>query len=275
MVKRAKVIAFSIGLCVILSAYLFMRRGYYDLYIANKVVAGVALLLLCAVLLLGTLGRLYSFFDKYLMYRKDLGLLSFAYAATHSVVSLFFLRSHFPPERFLAFPPSFIFGLSSMMVLTLLFIFSIEALVARLDRKKWWHLQNWGVRIGGILVLLHILTMKWSGWSNWYANGGSAELMRPFLPPAGLLVTSVGAYVFVVRVVEYILVTHAKKLVFVCTLIYAAFLVATFYTGMIRKTDKKLDWFTCTHIPYSLVMEKFPGECITPWGEHVMQNIRE
>ena len=45
-----------------LSIYLFFRRGYYDLYIANKAFAGAGTILLGLVLLIGPLSRIFAGF---------------------------------------------------------------------------------------------------------------------------------------------------------------------------------------------------------------------
>src|SRR4030066_1094629 len=57
-------------LFIALSLYLFYRRGYYDLYIANKVFAGSSAVLLGIVLLIGPGSRLFSFPDRYVQFRK-------------------------------------------------------------------------------------------------------------------------------------------------------------------------------------------------------------
>ena len=99
-------------LFVALSVYLFYRRGYYDLYIANKVFAGVAAVLLGIVILIGPGSRLFSFPDRYVQYRKELGIVAFFLALIHGIASFFFLPSKFPLSGFLGtlnWP--FVFGL--------------------------------------------------------------------------------------------------------------------------------------------------------------------
>jgi len=260
-----------IGYC----AYLFLRRGYIDLYIANKAIAGVSFTLLCVVFVLGTITRLFSLFDKYLMYRKELGIVSFGYALAHSFISFFMLPQHFPLSRFMSFPPSFIFGLSGLIVLIILAIYSSQQIIEKLDRKKWWKLQNWGLRIAFVFVLLHVIPMKWNGWTGWFSGTGGANLAIPQLPPLSILVSLFGIYVLIVRVVEHVFTQKLKLVVHVTTIVYCAFLFVLFGWGIVKIEKKPIDWFTCTSIPNSHVLEKFPGECVTPWGEHVTQKINE
>lgn len=112
-------------LFVILSVYLFYRRGYYDLYIANKIFAGVSAILLGIVLLIGLLSRLFSFFDRDIQYRKELGIIAFFLALSHGVISLFFLPSKFPLSGFLKTPNwPFVFGLTAIIILIAVFFIS-------------------------------------------------------------------------------------------------------------------------------------------------------
>src|SRR3989344_6781103 len=84
-------LAISAPIFAALSVYLFYRRGYYDLYIANKVFAGAAAVLLGIVLLIGPLSRWFSVFDRYVPYRKAIGIVAFFLALAHAVVSFWFL----------------------------------------------------------------------------------------------------------------------------------------------------------------------------------------
>ena len=54
----------SFGIFAILSFYLFLRRGYYDLFIVNKALAGTAFVLLAFVLLVGLLALSSLFFSS-------------------------------------------------------------------------------------------------------------------------------------------------------------------------------------------------------------------
>src|SRR3989344_5610814 len=123
----------------VLSMYIFYRRGYYDLYIANKVFAGAAAILLGLVLLIGPLSRLFSFPDRYVQYRKELGIVAFLLALAHGIVSLFFLPSKFPLEKFvgtLNWP--FVFGVIATAILIGIFIISNERAANALGRERWW-----------------------------------------------------------------------------------------------------------------------------------------
>src|SRR3989338_174379 len=136
--------AAAIFLFAVFSAYLFFRRGYYDLYIANKIFAGVAVVLLGIVLLIGPLSRFFSFPDRYVQYRKELGIVAFFLAFIHSIVSLFFLPSKFSLSGFLgALNWPFVFGLAAILVLVAIFFISNDRAMIAIGRKRWWQMQYW------------------------------------------------------------------------------------------------------------------------------------
>lgn len=170
---------FALIIFNVLSFYLYLRRGYYNLYIANKAFAGTAFILVGVILLLGQLGRLYQKFDRFIILRKEFGITAFFFGLIHPVVSLFMLPTHFPLENYLNNKLTFTAGLLSTGVLFYLFILSFERFTAGLDKKRWWMVQNWGLRILGVFLLLHVLPMKFAGYVKWYQAGGGPELLRP------------------------------------------------------------------------------------------------
>ena len=105
----------SLIIFIDLSYYLFLRRGYYDLYIINKVFAGTSLTVLATVLLIGSLGRLYNLFDPMLEYRKHLGIVSFILAFFHGVISLFFLPSRLSIHSRIFDPPFTLLVMNGIM----------------------------------------------------------------------------------------------------------------------------------------------------------------
>lgn len=197
------VLAAAIPLYTILSIYLFYRRGYYDLYIANKIFAGVAAILLGITLLIGPLSRFFSFPDRWVQYRKELGIIGFFLAFIHGVVSLFFLPSKFPLSKFLVLINwPFVYGLLALLILISIFSISNNR-ASRALGNLWWKWQSWGIRLSFILVVLHVFVMKWSGWVQWYVKGGGKELVHPEWPGAGLLVGWFMAFVIFLRVFDF------------------------------------------------------------------------
>ena len=225
-------LAVAVPLFVILSIYLFYRRGYYDLYITNKVFAGVSAVLLGIVILIGPGSRLFSFPDRYVQYRKELGIVAFFLALIHGLVSFFFLPSRFPLSGFLGtlnWP--FIFGLVATIILIVIFFISNNWMMNVFSREKWWWLQYWGIRLAFALVILHVFIMKWSGWIKWYKVGGSSDLMHPEWPGAGLLVGWFMAFVIIARLAEFGGPRFGRAVWYISIVALPAIYIVTFWWG--------------------------------------------
>ena len=225
---------FGLVLFILLSGYLFLRRGYFDLYIINKVLAGVSLIILAAVVFIGPLSRFYDRFDSWIIYRKELGIVAFLLALAHGVISFFFLSDRFSITYFMNNLLTFIFGLISLFILAYLFILSFEKVIDNLDRKKWWLVQSWGVRIAGTLVFLHVFLLKYPGWLKWYAQGGAPELARPYLPPASIIAFAFAFFVVLVRLSEFFGKKTGRIMVFLLFGLLIFFLVGSLLWGNFR-----------------------------------------
>ena len=189
----------------ILSFYLFSRRGYYDLFIMNKVFAGTAGILLSIVLLFGPLARLFSAFDKYILYRKEIGFIAFFFAIAHGIISYFFLSDHFLREYFFTFGLwPFISALIGTVLLIVIFLISNNTMMQCIGTGRWWKLQYWGIRISFLAIALHVGIMKFPEWISWYQHGGGKELLHPEWPGGGILVGWFMVFVIIFRIAEYI-----------------------------------------------------------------------
>lgn len=225
-------VAIAAILFIIFSFYLFLRRGYYDLYIINKIFAGVGAIMLGLVLLLGMLCRLFKTFDKYLQYRKELGIVAFFLIMAHVISSYFFLTDKFPRERFFTtgwWP--FIFGLTGSILLLIIFFISNEWARRKLGNQRWWPMQYWGVRLIFAFTVLHVFVMKYSGWLSWYQKGGGKELMHPEWPGAGLIVGWFMAFVVVNRLAEAVNSKLGKAAWYFSVVAFPLVIIFTFWWG--------------------------------------------
>lgn len=222
------------------SAYLLYRRGYYNLYIANKALANTATILFGVVLLLGPLGKYFKAFDRYLKYRKELGMVAAVLAIAHGIISFFFLPSYFPRERFFTtgrWP--FLFALTATGILIVLVAISNRPMMHRFGGKWWWRMQRWGIRLTFVLIALHVGIMKWPGWVKWYQQGGgapSAALKNPWLPGAGLLVGWFIGFVLLQRTADLIHAKLGKAVWYFSCIALPAIYVFTFWWGLRFRT---------------------------------------
>ncbi|MBI4092903.1 MAG: ferric reductase-like transmembrane domain-containing protein [Candidatus Kerfeldbacteria bacterium] len=215
----------------LLSLYLFFRRGYYDLFIANKIFAGVAAILFGLVLILGPLRRSFPGLQQGRDLRKEFGIVAFFLALVHSAVSSFFLESHFSRTWFVENFWSVLFGGAALVVFAILLVISYRFLRERLGMNRWRTLQNWGMRIGFLLVVLHVGVMKFPGWISWYQKGGEKELVHPEWPGAGLLIAWVLAFALFIRLADFLGPRATRVAVYLSIIALPALLLFTFWWG--------------------------------------------
>lgn len=216
----------------IFSTYLFGRRGFYDLFIINKVFAGIAATMLGLTLLIGPTSRMFNAFDKYLRFRKEFGIVAFFASLFHVITSLFLLPDRFPIARYLTkgFWP-FVFGMAGILVLFLIYSISNGAAVRWLTPKTWWHIQQWGIRLAFALVALHVGIMKVPGWIGWYKKGGASDLTHPEWPGLGLLVGWFLAAVLLIRIAEPLNKKFGVAMWYVCAILLPLIYIGTFVWG--------------------------------------------
>jgi sulfoxide reductase heme-binding subunit YedZ len=176
--------------------YLVVERGSFSARIANKAAGDMAVLLLGIVLLIGPLSRFYDRFDRWLTYRKNLGLWAFVMAVIHTYLSLFVITNGNWLRYFTTFRPAPIAGLASMLVLSFLFYYSFDRLIGKLNRKSWWKMQNWGVKIAALLAVTHLVLLKSSDWA-WSEFTTS-------LPPLNFWVAVFTGLVLMIRIVDWL-----------------------------------------------------------------------
>ena len=192
---------------VSLSVYLFLRRGYYNTYIVNKVLGSTAAILAALSLSAGVLTRwnprVFSFLARI---RRELGLSAWFFALLHMATSLLFLNSRFPLSWYQEELAPFFAGIFAVA------IWSILALLSRHDNKSslssslWVFIQSTGARLAFLFVLVHLVVMKYQGWIKWFSGltKQTSELLHPEYPPASLFVLLILLSVFVLRIVSWL-----------------------------------------------------------------------
>lgn len=223
----------ALPLTVAFVAYVAYQRGLLDFRTVNRAFADVGAVLLGIVLLLGPMSRYFAFPDRYLQYRKELGIFGFIFALAHSVITLFVLPgtvSFAVVTAMLSMP--IIFGLAGTVVLTLLFAISNEYAAEAIGRRLWWRMQNWGVRFIFAFVFIHVYLLKWSGWMNWYKTGVARGSVHPELPPLGILVGAFMTFVVLLRVAEFVGPRFFRAVWYVSIVALPVVYVGTFLWGM-------------------------------------------
>ncbi|MDP3956941.1 MAG: hypothetical protein Q8Q10_00370 [bacterium] len=216
---RDYVIALLIAsaLTVFMGLYLFIRRGYlFDapptadmLYVPNKIIVGAGTVLLAITFLIGPIVRYFDRFDKWLGYRKEIGIIGGFFVFFHAFISYFMLPLKFP-RAYLTFDSlPFAAGLIGIFLLIFLFIISFKKAIDLIGASRWWFLQRWGLRLVILFTLIHVYSMKWNGWMRWLKQGGgtpTAELSHPDMAGLGILVMLFATWVVIVRLYESIFI---------------------------------------------------------------------
>lgn len=205
------------SLTAFMGLYLFIRRGYmFDapptadmFYVPNKIIVGAGTVLLAFTFLIGPIVRYFDRFDRWLGYRKELGIVAGFLVFFHAIISYFFLPLKFPQSKLDLDSITFGAGLIGVLLLIFLFIISFKKVIEMMDGSRWWFLQRWGLRFVILLTIIHVYSMKWNGWMKWLKQGGgnpTAELANPQMAGLGILVMMFVTWVVIVRLYESIFV---------------------------------------------------------------------
>lgn len=196
----------------VFSLYLFLRRGYYNLYIINKVCGSAAVVLAGGTLLIGPLSKRFKMMSSLMTIRRQLGLSAFGFALFHIVFSLA------QQERF-PFPAWYQKELIPVGAgIGAVIVWSYMAYISRNEKIREMGVEVWKKRlsiagqIGFLAIFLHLTIMKYPGWINWL-NGKakvSPELANPSYPPASIFVFLFMVGVIVYRIITYFLHKKAK-----------------------------------------------------------------
>lgn len=197
---------------VFLGFYLFLRRGFFfdgpetmdALYIPNKAIANAGVLLIGFVFLLGPIVRYFDRFDKWLGYRKEIGIVGTFLLVLHGIITYFFLPLKVPKEMIDLDELDILAGVIGATILTFLFVISFKKAISVFGATRWWFLHRWGLRIAVLLTFIHMTLLKWEGWWTWITVGGKAtpSVANPLLVPVSLFIELFLVWVIIVRLYE-------------------------------------------------------------------------
>lgn len=207
---RAFIIVFIVFL--ILSVYLYLRRGYYNIYIINKVFGSAAVVLAGMTLLMGPLSKKFSSLARFMTIRRHLGLLAFGLAVMHIVLSLS------QTQRFAWFSWYFNewipvgFGILAILIWGYMTYISRNKKIQELGVDLWKNRLSLAGKLGFIAVFLHLTIMKYEGWIRWFTGGvkKSPGLANPEYPPASIFVF-IGMLAVILFRIAYSILNKGKE----------------------------------------------------------------
>lgn len=202
--KWIKTIILSSVIFIIFSIYLVIRRGYFNLYIANKVFGSTAVVLAGVTLILGPLSKKYQALLSWMMIRKHLGLAALGLALFHIVASLL-LQNKFPfPKWYVGEWLPVAMGLLAISIWIYIVKISTKSSKERLGMELWGKQLSLAGRVAFYAIFLHLVTMKYHGWITWFEGKTkqTPELANPQYPPASLFVFLIMLIILLYRAIN-------------------------------------------------------------------------
>ena len=196
---RSILISFFVFL--LLSLYLYLRRGYYTLSIVNKVLGSSAAILAGFTLVVGPLSKIIKPFTSFLAIRRHLGLMALYLAIAHIIASLA-QQERFPfPSWYIEEWISIIFGILAVGIWIYMKYLSNNNVITTMGPDVWKKRLGIGGKVAFLAIFFHLVVMKYSGWIRWF-NGQvekSPALENPTYPPASLFVFFILLMVIIYR----------------------------------------------------------------------------
>ncbi len=183
----------------LITAY-YIVNGY-DVSVAlfNKVTADTSFLIIGLSLILSSICYFFNFADRFIIYRKHLGLLGFAILLIHILISITY-KAYSPfPEYYLT--ESRVYSFLSALIATIIFAFmaliSNRVALLKIGPKMWRALLRLGF-LGYVFSLYHFGAKNQENWIEYLANRSS------ILPPMSLIIFIFGFLVILLRLILFI-----------------------------------------------------------------------
>lgn len=137
----------------------------------NKSVADTAAFLVGFSMILSGMAYFFNFLDKKVIYRKYIGLMGFAFAMIHLVLSFTAFQNLLKIETWqnLAMWPM-LAGLLALIIFTIMALVSNQLAIRFLGAKLWRGILRFGY-VGLFFVLAHVFLLKSARWFTWLEGG--------------------------------------------------------------------------------------------------------
>ncbi len=150
----------------------------------NKAVADASVILIGSSMLLTGLCYFWDFMDTKIIYRKYLGLIGFAFAVVHMLLSLSAFKKLIDPVAWQSGAVLPVIEASvAMAIFTIMALISNAYAATELGGVAWRKILRTGY-IALIFVLMHVVLLKMDRWITWWTEGASR-------PPSGSLLVSI------------------------------------------------------------------------------------
>jgi DMSO/TMAO reductase YedYZ heme-binding membrane subunit len=203
-----KAIIISLIIFILLLIYLYIRRGSFNIYDANKAFGSIAVILAGITLIMGPLSRSgVRPIAKYMTIRRQLGVSAFIYGVLHVIASLT-LQERFPfPQWYGEEWLPVIMGLIAIVTWGYLAFISRDSKIQKMGGIKWIKHLSSGAQIAFIAVFLHLVIMKYEGWIRFLSGQPQQQgnVANPVYPQSSLFI-----FLFMVAVIVFRIFTKIK-----------------------------------------------------------------
>ncbi|MDA1317005.1 MAG: ferric reductase-like transmembrane domain-containing protein [bacterium] len=195
-----EMIVYSIILLIVISGYYFVQSSSFTGQTVNRIVADLSILLIGISLILSSVCYFWNFADKYIIYRKHMGLVGVGYMILHIVLSTV-LPNYAPfPGYYLtdARIMSFTAAVLGTIIFALMGIASNRFAIQEIGPQLWRKLMRVGF-IGFAFTLYHFSSKGMPYWSLWFMGES-----RSVIPSFGLIVFMFGLVVIGLRIALWV-----------------------------------------------------------------------
>jgi DMSO/TMAO reductase YedYZ heme-binding membrane subunit len=198
-----QIITFSFTTIPFFSVY-YVGTVYESVPLIEMVLKGftnTGYLLIGLSLILGPLAKFWNYFDKFLTYRKQLGIIGFMYALIHGVVgTIIYILPN--PDILNTNYWAVALGIIALYLFYICYAISEIIVIKTLGPKRWRRLIRYVSYTAFLLVTMHIYLAKLQVWQD-YIN---SDIL---FPPLSLILFSFGIFVLGFRFYTFIYDTLA------------------------------------------------------------------
>lgn len=192
-----------------LGIFLFVASYYYITWLKipnplNKAVADTSILLIGFSMMLASLCYFWNVFDRFITYRKHLGLVGFLFGLAHIYLSSGALQKLFIAETWQKGVPWGPFtGAIAAVIFIVMALVSPGAVAKVIGGHLWRTILRFG-HVAIALIWLHVYFLKWGYIVKWYNEG-----MKTF-PSTSLIVLGFMTIVILLRITLSIALAKKK-----------------------------------------------------------------
>jgi len=189
-------IVYSIIIFIVVAGYYFVTNGSFSERMLNRSVGDVALLLIGLSLILSSVCYFWDFADKYIIYRKHLGLVGVGYLMFHILFSFMFssyapFPGYFLEDKRIA---SFVGAVVATTIFFIMTAISNRFAIHEIGATRWRKLMRIG-HIAFAFTLFHFGVKGMPYWLPWMTGKSEA-----IFPSFGLIVFLFGSVVILLRI---------------------------------------------------------------------------